>query len=85
MMNDTARARHFSTYLRERLSHLRLEPHQFARRVGLRQLNRALAWINGTALPPSSRLYAIASVLGVDPIEALLVWMGEPIPEMRGT
>jgi hypothetical protein len=71
----------FSTFLRNRLDQLNITPHEFGLRVGLRNTARARKWIDGTEMPPFSRVIAIAHTLDADPIEVSLLWMGQPIPD----
>lgn len=78
MPSLTSRTAIFSKFLRDRLSELKMEPRYFGRGVGLRDWRRALGWINGLALPPYSRIPAIAYMLDADALDVFTLWLGFP-------
>jgi len=49
---------------------------QFAYGIGLQSTRRAYLWLNGAALPTSTRLRAIAWMLRLDDMEVAAAWLG---------
>ena len=73
----------FSKFLQDRLAELNMTPEYLARAIGLRSCRRVRAWMAGSALPPKTRLEAIAWLLEADPLDVTLLWLGVPLTTPR--
>jgi hypothetical protein len=76
MLTITSRTKAFSQLLQERLAELNMSVPQFAYSIGLQSTRRAYLWLNGAALPTSTRLRAIAWTLRLDDVDVAAAWLG---------
>lgn len=66
----------FSYYLQGAVLR-RMSVAEFAAALGHSDPILARSWVSGEALPPITELHAISRVLGVDPIEMLMIWSAD--------
>lgn len=59
----------FSTLLQNQLAICRLDVNDLAKLLDIRNVKKVMGWIDGTSVPPSSRIIEIALLLDADPID----------------
>lgn len=73
----------FSTYLNDLLTARKVSPDELQYELGYRTAIAVRSWLDGQSRPPLAQLPALARVLGADPVEVIVGWIIDQVPEME--